>query len=248
MAGGAGSDTYYVDSGADTVVEGANAGTDWVLSSVSFTLADPDVENLTLSGAAATNGTGNASANWMYGNGANNQLFGMGGNDYLWGSGGNDVIQGGTGADTLAGSTGNDVLRAVDNVFGVNDGVEDRFVFETTLNAATNVDLIDIASFGAGLEGADDEIVLENAIFTALLSTAGTGTGQLGAGYYFEGAGFSGAGQFDAAGIYVNTTNGQIFYNPTFGTAGDSVLFAVANVAGIAGGAAALSSEEFTLV
>jgi hypothetical protein len=49
-------------------------------------------------------------------------------------------------------------------------------------------------------------------------------------------------------GLYNNTTTGQLFYNPSFGTAGDSVLFAVVNVAGVAGGSAALSAEEFTLV
>ena len=88
--------------------------------------------------------------------------------------------------------------------------------------------------------------MLDNGIFANLLSAGGTHAGTLGAGFYFEGAG-GGNGAFDPIGIYNNTATGQLFYNPTFGQAGDSVLFAVVNQAGIAGGSAVLSAEEFTL-
>jgi trimeric autotransporter adhesin len=246
MSGGAGNDIYIVDNAGDSVSENAAQGTDWVYASISETLSDVDVENLVLTGAAATNGTGNAANNAMYGNGAANTLMGLGGNDTVFGNGGNDLIEGGAGADELHGGTGNDTLRAVDNV-AANDGATDRFHFDTALNAFTNVDLIDRASFtAAGGEATDDQIVLENSIFTALLSTVGTNTGTLGAAYYFEG-GSNGSGQFDPVGIYNNTATGQLFYNPTFGTAGDSIVFAVVNLAGVPGGSAILSAEEFTL-
>ena len=62
MAGGAGNDTYVVDDIGDSVVESAGSGTDLVQSSVTFTLA-ANVENLTLTGSAAINGTGNTLAN-----------------------------------------------------------------------------------------------------------------------------------------------------------------------------------------
>jgi Ca2+-binding RTX toxin-like protein len=247
MIGGLGNDTYVVDSAGDVVTEGLGAGTDHVVSSVTHTLA-ANVENLSLSGFGATSGTGNAGANSMFGNSASNTLMGLGGNDSIWAGAGNDVVQGGTGSDTIRGGAGNDTLRAVDNVFFVDDGAEDRFVFDTALNAATNVDLIDKANFTqGGAEGVDDEIQLENSIFTALLSSGGTNTGTLGAGYYFEGIS-SGGGLFDPIGIYNVAGTGQLFYNPTFGVGGDSVLFAVVNPAGVAGGPAVLSVEEFTLV
>jgi trimeric autotransporter adhesin len=247
MAGGGGNDVYYVDNAFDIVSELAGEGTsDWVYSTVTETLSDPDVENLYLLGAGVTNGTGNASANTLYGNSASNTLSGLAGNDYLYASAGNDILQGSTGADTLIGSSGSDTLRGVDGA--IDDLNEDRFVFDTTLNAATNVDLIDRANFSAGNEGVDDQLMLENSVFTTLLSAAATNTGTLGAAYYYEGAGLTGNGQFDQIGIYNNTTTGQLFYNAGFNDGLGSVMFAVVSAVNVAGGSASLSAEEFTLV
>jgi len=83
-------DTYMVDNAADTAVENANEGTDTVQASVSWTLV-ANLENLTLTGAAAINGTGNTLNNVMTGNSAANILTGGGGNDTLDGGAGTDV-------------------------------------------------------------------------------------------------------------------------------------------------------------
>ena len=74
--------------------------TDTLTAAVTTTLA-ANVENLTLTGAAAINGTGNAGNNVITGNTANNLLNG---------SGGNDTLNGGAGLDTLTGGAGNDVF------------------------------------------------------------------------------------------------------------------------------------------
>lgn len=253
LVGAAGNDVYVVDNAGDVVrdVESGGGefpsvgGIDLVRSSVSYTISDTQIENLSLSGVANLNGTGNASNNTIQGNAGNNTLRGLAGNDQLYGYGGNDTLQGGTGADGLRGGAGTDVLRANENV-AANDNAEDRFYFDTALDPAANVDLVDLANFSFGLEGTDDEIMLSHFVFTQLRSTAGTTTGSLGA-YYFEGAGLTGNGTFDAIGIYNDTTTGQLHYNSTFGTANDSLLFAVVNNAGVPGGSAALSVEEFTL-
>jgi Ca2+-binding RTX toxin-like protein len=84
LTGGAGNDTYVVDNIGDRVVEGTGLGLDLVRSWISYTLA-ANVDNLTLLGTAAINGTGNGLDNKVTGNGANNRLDGGAGADRLTG-------------------------------------------------------------------------------------------------------------------------------------------------------------------
>jgi Ca2+-binding RTX toxin-like protein len=99
MVGGVGNDTYVVDSTSDVVTELAGEGTDTVQTSVTLTALSANVENLTLTGTTALNGTGNTLDNVLSGNIANNTLTG---------AAGNDTLDGGTGVDTLVGGVGND--------------------------------------------------------------------------------------------------------------------------------------------
>lgn len=107
MLGGLGDDVYVVDSAGDVVTENANEGVDRVQSSISYTLGN-NVENLTLTGTGAINGTGNVLDNVLIGNSGNNTLSGGAGNDRLDGGSGTDTLAGGTGDDTyvLNASTG----------------------------------------------------------------------------------------------------------------------------------------------
>ncbi len=130
MEGGIGSDQYWVDNAGDVVVEDSVldiegkqiGGNDLVFASVSYTLSD-HIEQLELTGTAATDGTGNALANRLTGNDAANSLDGAAGNDKLYGEGGddtliggegNDLLDGGLGADIMAGGAGNDVYLVDD--------------------------------------------------------------------------------------------------------------------------------------
>ncbi|MDO6963197.1 calcium-binding protein [Rhizobium alvei] len=110
MEGGADDDTYTVDNSGDTTIEKKNEGTDKVLASITFALAN-HVENLTLSGTSAIDGTGNGLGNIVFGNKAANRLTGLGGNDTLSGGDGNDDLAGGSGVDTLTGGNGTDLFE-----------------------------------------------------------------------------------------------------------------------------------------
>ena len=108
MVGGTGNDAYYVDATTDVVTELAGEGTDVVNARITYTLGS-NVENLTLMGTTAINGTGNTLNNVLTGNSANNTLTG---------AAGDDTLDGGAGADTMVGGTGNDTY-VVDNVADV---------------------------------------------------------------------------------------------------------------------------------
>jgi Ca2+-binding RTX toxin-like protein len=102
LRGGDGNDTYVVDNIKDTVTENSGEGThDLVQSSITYTL-DANVEDLTLTGASAINGTGNDANNIITGNDGKNVLSGLIGDDTLIGGKGDDTMTGGTGADTFA--------------------------------------------------------------------------------------------------------------------------------------------------
>lgn len=109
LSGGAGNDFYYVDTSGDTASESAGEGTDRVYSSVDWTLGS-NFENLTLTGAAEIDGTGNTAANSIAGNSAANVLSGDGGDDALFGGLGDDTLGGGGGNDSLNGGAGNDQM------------------------------------------------------------------------------------------------------------------------------------------
>uniref|UniRef100_UPI003899CE0E hypothetical protein n=1 Tax=Pseudocalidococcus azoricus TaxID=3110322 RepID=UPI003899CE0E len=146
-AGAAGNDTYIVDNAGDKVVESANEGIDIIQASVSYILT-PHVENLTLTGTAAINGTGNDLNNTILGNGANNTLTG---------EAGDDLLNGGAGADRLVGGLGNDTY-VVDNAGDV--------VVEAASQGVDTVQTGLAHSLGANLE---------NLILTGTAAINGTG-------------------------------------------------------------------------
>lgn len=133
LIGGLGNDIYVVDSTSDAVTENANEGTDTIQSSVTRTL-EANVENLTLTGTTAINGTGNTLNNILIGNSAINTLTGLAGDDYL---------DGGAGADKLIGGAGNDTY-VIDNTGDVitenaNEGM-DSVQSTVTYTLGTNLE------------------------------------------------------------------------------------------------------------
>jgi Ca2+-binding RTX toxin-like protein len=167
MRGGSGDDFYIVDnaddivSEIDTITGNDSGGYDSVSSSVSFTLSG-GLELLTLTGSAATSGTGNELANRITGNSAANTLAGGGGNDTMNGNVGDDTLVGEAGNDSLNGGDGNDLLRGgagVDTLIGGNGA--DRFVFDAP---GSGRDIV--GDFQQGL----DRLVVDSAAFAGLVA------------------------------------------------------------------------------
>ncbi|HBE17728.1 MAG TPA: furin, partial [Cyanobacteria bacterium UBA11367] len=143
--GGEGDDTYYVNSIGDKVEEiqpnynnPASGGIDLVISSVSFNLDSYQlwvVENLTLTGTTAINGTGNFLDNTIIGNSGKNILHGGDGNDTLSGGDGNDILYGGNGDDILTGGEGSDRISFHHPARGI-DTITDFSVIADTIEVS----------------------------------------------------------------------------------------------------------------
>jgi Ca2+-binding RTX toxin-like protein len=205
LQGCTGNDIYIVGTG-DIVTELANQGTDLVKSSISYTLP-ANVENLTLTGTTAINGTGNGLANTINGNSANNTLNGGTGNDLILGNGGVDKLLGGAGNDSLNGGAGNDTLTG-----GI--GV-DKFIYNTNTaftTSAVGVDTITDFSIAQG-----DKIVLDKTTFPKITSVAGTG---FSINSEFAKVNSDALAATSAADIVYNTATGGLFYNQNGTAAG----------------------------
>ena len=148
LIGGNGSDTYIVDNTGDTITEGTDVGLDTAKSSVTYTLSD-NVENLTLTGAAAINGTGNGGRNTLIGNGAINTLTGGNGIDNLTGGLGADILIGGNGNDTYNIDATDTISEAAGSTAGV-DLVRAGFTYSIAAVAnLENIELTGVGNFNA---------------------------------------------------------------------------------------------------
>jgi hypothetical protein len=142
LDGGDGNDIFIVDTTTDSLLD--SSGVDTVWSSVSFSLSPfYFLENLTLTGSAAIDGTGNQANNRLTGNSANNLLSADAGNDTLNGGAGSDTLDGGDGNDILNGGAGNDTLNGgtgADTLTGQGDA--DIFAFQFGQSISYNFDII----------------------------------------------------------------------------------------------------------
>jgi Ca2+-binding RTX toxin-like protein len=218
---------------------------DTLTAAVTTTLAT-NVENLTLTGAAAINGTGNAGNNVLIGNSANNilagnagndtlngnagndSLIGGDGNDLLFGGAGNDTLTGGTGNDTLNGSAGNDILTGGVGKDSLTGGLGvDRFDYRgLTDSLLSNFDVVSDFNATSG-----------NDLF--LVTTARTGFFDVGSVATLDTAGV--AAKLTAAAFTVNSAAQFTFGSRTFvainnATAGFSATTdAIIEVTGLTG-------------
>ena len=194
LIGGDGNDRLRGGNGADSLDGGAG------IDRADYSDASVGVKaNL----RAPTGNTGSAAGDTyisiedLRGSNFNDSLQGDGGANTIWGLDGNDKIFGHAGNDKLVGGGGND-----------------QFVFNTALNAATNVDRI------SDFDVVADTIMLKNTIFTTI-----SGTGTLTAAQFTANA--TGTAQDADDRIVYETDTGKLFFDSNGNAAGGSVLFAV---------------------
>jgi Ca2+-binding RTX toxin-like protein len=180
-------------------------GADVLNGGGSFDFASYQVDDITVgvtaSLAAPGSNTGDAagdtytSIEGLIGSKLGDTLIGNGGANTLQGDLGNDILNGLFGSDTLTGGKG-----------------RDGFVFNTVLNAATNVDTI------TDFRAVDDTVRLDNAIFTDL------GTGVLDADAFFVIGGSEVADAEDR--ILYNQSTGALIYDTNGNAEGGQTQFA----------------------
>lgn len=204
---GVGDDTVFSGSGPELIL--GSAGSDTVSYRNSF-------EGVTVDLSVGTASGGNALGDVLA---EIENLSGSRQGDTLTGSGLANRLDGGAGGDAINGGLGSDVSQG--------RAGQDSFLFNTNLNASTNVDHI------TDFKAVDDTIRLDDAIFGAL------NPGALPSSAFKDTA----SGSVDANDrIIYNSDTGNLSYDTNGSTAGGRTLFAVLD------NDVALSSADFLVV
>ena len=276
LIGGDGNDTYVLGARASagiTITEAATplptspSGIDTVTSTATRSLATfANVENLTLIGSAAINGTGNSLANTITGNAAANILNGgveaVAKIDTLKGGDGNDAYVLGTGADlvvelanqgidtitstisrTLAANVEKLTLLGTSNINGTGNALANTITGNSgnnILNGGVNAGpaTVDILIGGAG----NDTYVVHNA-FEQIIDSSGTDTvfSDFGVSLSLltaiENAMLTGSGDISGYGTNeANVLTGNEGLNTLLGYGGDDTLIGNGGVDWLNGG------------
>jgi Ca2+-binding RTX toxin-like protein len=153
MAGGTGSDIYYVNATGDIVTEAVGAGTDTVFSYLGAYTLGSNVENGRIMSTSAANLTGNALNNTLFAGVGNNILQGGGGIDtvsYAYGVSGTVGVTVNLGVTTAqaTGGSGSDTFGSIENLTGSANA--DRITGNSGNNVLMGAAGNDTLSGGAG--------------------------------------------------------------------------------------------------
>ncbi|MBR1154060.1 calcium-binding protein [Bradyrhizobium sp. JYMT SZCCT0428] len=177
LIGRGGDDTYMVDNAGDIVTEVTGEGSDTVITTVSYTLAEnTSVERLEAfrwGSANSINLTGNSIANTVIGNDGSNLINGGGGIDTLTGGGGQDYFLFNTTLGAANVDTISDFSVAADTVYLENS------IFATLAtpgNLARNVTSAEF-HIGSAAHDADDRIIYNSQNGALTYDADGNGAG-----------------------------------------------------------------------
>jgi Ca2+-binding RTX toxin-like protein len=212
MRGGDGLDRLFGNRGNDTILGGADAdeifggdGND-VIYGGAFLVDATDVGDVISGGFGNDDIRGNGGVDFLHGNEGNDSIIGGLGDDFIWGELGNDYLRGGDGAD--------------------------KFIFDTALNAVTNVDTI--RAFAVGV----DDIWLNQTLFAGIGDTLDASE--------FQNSSLlpSGEGTYR---IFYNQGTGELFYDSNGSDIGGRTLFAVMTV-GLGQPLPVLTVDDFLMI
>jgi Ca2+-binding RTX toxin-like protein len=240
LIGGAGDDTYILDGMADTIVENPGEGSDTIRAAVSFTLPDAaqNIENLTLTGTANIDGTGNATGNILTGNSGNNVLSGGAGNDTMRGGLGNDTYTVDSAGDvaTEVLNAGIDLVQSSAVSFTLGANVENLTLTGSADINGTGNSLANVLTGNSGVNvltggaGNDTYIVQNDADSVVEMLTAGIDLVQSTAANFTLGANvekltLTGSADINGTGnILNNFITGNSGVNQLTGNAGNDTL------------------------
>jgi hypothetical protein len=157
------------------ITEQANAGNDTIETPYTFALTTvQNIENLTLTGTSAIDGTGtSATNNRIVGNSNTNILTGLSGDDMLIGGNGTDTLNGGSGTDTLdltEATASKDVL-----IFKAGDSTATASEADKVIKFAPATDTLDldgtltIAATTISINGADSGLIKSHKIDSGII-------------------------------------------------------------------------------
>ena len=248
LHGGGGNDAYFIETAGDSVVEGANAGYDFVNTTLPVYVMTANVEQVydwSGTGAKVTGNTldnhiqtqdgndtiyGGAGNDQVYGGTANDSVFGGDGNDQLSGGAGNDTYDGGNGNDSFAegGDTNGDGLDKMNGGAG-NDTMHGGFKNDT-LTGGTGHDAF---VFSATLESNNIDTITDfNAVDDVMwlnneaTTFPGLPLGAL-AATAFKNIGPGGSAVDSSDRILYDQSTGQLYFDADGSGAGARIQFAV---------------------
>lgn len=257
LVGGAGIDTLNGGDGNDVITSDGDGGTyrgdagnDTLFSGIGNEAMDGGTGTDTIDHTAfggnyvfnmatgLTNFAGESFINFENANmgAGNDSVTGNAAANIINGGAGNDTLEGGLGQDTLTGGAGNDFFKLTEvslitlpSPSPLNPQSRDLII-----DFSVPADTIILA------DSLDSTLAISPGAITGLNFVGGNLPGNvLNAGWFFKGPGEDGRPLGKASGIYVNTLDGNIWYNNS--TAAGSYL--IANVA--AGVAAGMTNLDF---
>ncbi len=179
LIGGAGNDTYRISTDGDTINELVGGGIDTIEIQSTFSLQvaslGGNVENLTLLGTLAVDGTGTNGINVLTGNSAGNVLTGLGGADTLIGKDGSDTLIGGLGADIIdltEAAASKDIIRfaSAQDSTAISSTEADKIIkFATATDSLDLFGTVKVAATSVAVNGVDAGLIKSHKIDNGII-------------------------------------------------------------------------------